>query len=98
MIRKHIVFRGCVQGVGFRYRARCAADHFGCTGWVRNNWDDTVTMEIQGTPDRIEQDASSGSRTWRAESSRRRRKNMGSGQSRYRDRLMRKNRMRCGYA
>ena len=55
MIRKHIVFRGCVQGVGFRYRARCAADHFGCTGWVRNNWDDTVTMEIQGEEDQIDQ-------------------------------------------
>ena len=55
MIRKHIVFRGCVQGVGFRYRARCAADHFGCTGWVKNNWDDTVTMEIQGEEDQIDQ-------------------------------------------
>ena len=55
MIRKHIVFRGCVQGVGFRYRARCAADHYGCTGWVKNNWDDTVTMEIQGEEDQIDQ-------------------------------------------
>ena len=55
MIRKHIVFRGCVQGGGFRYRARCAADHYGCTGWVKNNWDDTVTMEIQGEEDQIDQ-------------------------------------------
>jgi len=48
MIRKHIVFYGIVQGVGFRYRARCGADRYGCTGWVRNEWDGSVTMEIQG--------------------------------------------------
>ena len=47
-IRKHIVFRGEVQGVGFRYRARYAADRNGCTGWVHNEWDGSVTMEIQG--------------------------------------------------
>ena len=48
MTRKHIVFHGTVQGVGFRYRARHAARMFGCTGWVRNEPDGTVTMEIQG--------------------------------------------------
>ena len=55
MVRRHIVFRGWVQGVGFRYRARHAASLYGCTGLVRNEWDGSVTMEIQGTPDRIEQ-------------------------------------------
>ena len=55
MVRRHIVFRGWVQGVGFRYRARQAASLYGCTGLVRNEWDGSVTMEIQGTPDRIEQ-------------------------------------------
>ena len=48
MTRKHIVFHGTVQGVGFRYRARHAARMFGCTGWVHNEPDGTVTMEIQG--------------------------------------------------
>ena len=48
-IRKHIVFHGRVQGVGFRWRATQAAEMYGCTGWVRNEWDGTVTMEIQGT-------------------------------------------------
>ena len=48
MIRKHLIFYGWVQGVGFRYRARLAAEEFGCTGWVRNEWDGTVSMEIQG--------------------------------------------------
>ena len=48
MLRRHIVFTGRVQGVGFRYRARHAAQMYGCTGWVRNEWDGSVTMEIQG--------------------------------------------------
>ena len=48
MIRGHIIFTGWVQGVGFRYRARHAASLYGCTGWVRNEWDGSVTMEIQG--------------------------------------------------
>ena len=54
MIRKHIIFYGLVQGVGFRWRARNAANLYGCTGWVRNDWDGTVTMEIQGTPGQID--------------------------------------------
>ena len=48
MIRKHIVFYGSVQGVGFRWRARMAAQQFSCTGWVRNEWDGSVEMELQG--------------------------------------------------
>ena len=55
IIRRHIVFFGQVQGVGFRYRARCAADMYGCTGWVRNESDGSVTMEIQGTERQIDQ-------------------------------------------
>ena len=53
--RKHIVFYGSVQGVGFRYRARQAAGLVGCTGWVRNEWDGSVSMEIQGTEEDIDQ-------------------------------------------
>lgn len=49
LIRKRLVFRGRVQGVGFRWRARIAADAAGATGWVRNNFDGSVTMELQGT-------------------------------------------------
>ena len=54
MLRKHITFHGWVQGVGFRYRARHAAELYGCTGWVRNEWDGSVTMEIQGTEEAID--------------------------------------------
>ena len=54
MIRRHIVFYGWVQGVGFRYRARHAAALYGCTGWARNAWDGSVVMEIQGTAEQID--------------------------------------------
>ena len=55
MIRKRIVFTGSVQGVGFRYRACHAAELYGCTGWVRNEYDGSVLMEIQGTEEQIDQ-------------------------------------------
>ena len=55
MVRKHIQFQGWVQGVGFRYRACQAAEMYGCTGWVRNEWDGSVTMEIQGDEKAIDQ-------------------------------------------
>ncbi len=54
IIRKRIRFYGLVQGVGFRYRARHAADAVGATGWVRNDVGGTVSMEIQGTPAQID--------------------------------------------
>ena len=56
MIRRHITFYGWVQGVGFRYRACHAAQLYGCTGWVRNEWDGSVTMEIQGNEEAIDQE------------------------------------------
>ena len=55
MIRKRIVFSGWVQGVGFRWHARQAAQLFGCTGWVKNEYDGSVTMEIQGSEEQIDQ-------------------------------------------
>ena len=54
IIRKHLVFSGIVQGVGFRWRAMRAAEAVGATGWVRNDWGGTVTMELQGTEKQIE--------------------------------------------
>ena len=55
IIRRHITFYGSVQGVGFRWRARHAAEMVGATGWVRNEWDGSVIMEIQGTEEQIDQ-------------------------------------------
>ena len=47
-IRKRMTFYGRVQGVGFRYTAKHLARSLGLTGWARNEWDGTVTMEVQG--------------------------------------------------
>ena len=47
-VRKHIVFHGRVQGVGFRYTAKYLANSLNLVGWVQNEWDGTVTMEVQG--------------------------------------------------
>ncbi len=54
MIRKRFVFNGRVQGVGFRYLTRRAADLIGVTGWVRNEADGSVTLEIQGTEEQVD--------------------------------------------
>ena len=54
MVRKRIIFYGSVQGVGFRWRARNAAEHFSCTGWAKNEWDGSVSMEIQGEKENID--------------------------------------------
>lgn len=47
-VRKRYTFRGRVQGVGFRYTAKQLADSMRLTGWVKNEYDGTVIMEIQG--------------------------------------------------
>ena len=49
IFRYEIRFFGQVQGVGFRYTAYHAASREGATGWVHNEWDGTVLMQIQGT-------------------------------------------------
>ncbi|MCI5698844.1 MAG: acylphosphatase [Lachnospiraceae bacterium] len=53
-IRRQYTFTGRVQGVGFRYNAKYAADLLGLTGWVSNDWDGRVTMEVQGTEEDID--------------------------------------------
>jgi len=53
-VRKRIRFFGDVQGVGFRYRAEHAARLYGVSGFVQNEWDGSVLMEIQGTEEAID--------------------------------------------
>ncbi len=55
MIRKHIIFYGSVQGVGFRYYSVNKARQLGLTGWVRNLYDGTVEMEVQGEEQAIDE-------------------------------------------
>ncbi len=49
-IRKHFIFHGEVQGVGFRWNATYIARKYGVSGWARNLYDGTVEMEAEGTP------------------------------------------------
>ena len=50
IIRRHYLFSGRVQGVGFRFRAQWEAQKLGITGWVMNRADGRVEMVAQGTP------------------------------------------------
>ena len=78
-VRKHIIFYGRVQGVGFRYYSvynsfiriililynansilinyehGYKSRQLGLTGWVRNLYDGTVEMEVQGEQQVIDQ-------------------------------------------
>lgn len=51
--RLAIRFVGEVQGVGFRWTSQRLANQLGLTGWVRNEWDGSVSMELQGSNDKI---------------------------------------------
>lgn len=54
MIRKKLCFYGNVQGVGFRYVSARKARELGLVGWVRNEYDGSVTMEVQGEEVKID--------------------------------------------
>ena len=53
--RRRYSICGQVQGVGFRYRAYYAAQTLELTGWVQNEDDGSVTLEVQGDPDKLPQ-------------------------------------------
>ena len=40
---------GRVQGVGFRWFVKQTAERYRLTGWVENQWDGSVWMEVQGS-------------------------------------------------
>lgn len=48
MMRKHFIFSGHVQGVGFRYIFSMYAISFGLTGFVRNLNNGDVEAQVQG--------------------------------------------------
>lgn len=54
-VRKHIFFYGRVQGVGFRYYAVQKANQLELTGWVKNLYDGSVEMEVEGQEELIDQ-------------------------------------------
>jgi acylphosphatase len=48
LIRQQVRFIGRVQGVGFRASTQSIARDFEVTGWVRNEDDGSVVVEVQG--------------------------------------------------
>lgn len=56
MMRKvRMNVQGRVQGVGFRYMTKMAADDLEVTGTVRNEDDGSVSIEAFGTEENIDQ-------------------------------------------
>ncbi|MCR5800579.1 MAG: acylphosphatase [Lachnospiraceae bacterium] len=53
MVRYRIRFTGRVQHVGFRWKAERLAEALSLTGWVKNMWDGSVMVEIQGDEQQI---------------------------------------------
>lgn len=51
--RIHVRFVGQVQGVGFRWTSQRVAFDLGLTGWVRNEPDGSVSMELQGPDEAV---------------------------------------------
>ena len=51
---RHVVFRGRVQGVGFRAVVEDQAARTGVQGWVRNRRDGTVEAVFAGDPAAVE--------------------------------------------
>lgn len=52
MINRHLLVSGRVQGVGFRWSTMRVAQDLGLSGWVQNQFDGTVKIEVQG-PEKI---------------------------------------------
>jgi len=52
-MRLHVVVRGRVQGVGFRWFVREAARRRNLSGWVRNLEDGGVEVAAEGTENSI---------------------------------------------
>jgi acylphosphatase len=52
--RREVLYRGHVQGVGFRYRCREIASRFRVTGYVQNLPDGSVHLVAEGVPAELE--------------------------------------------
>ena len=51
---RHVLIRGRVQGVGFRWSTRAQAHELGVEGWVRNLPDRSVEVLVQGEAGSVE--------------------------------------------
>jgi acylphosphatase len=53
MPRKHVLVKGRVQGIGFRWFARETAELLGVDGWVRNLADGSVEAEAEASEEAL---------------------------------------------
>jgi len=54
MIRKHVFFRGKVQGVFFRANTKEKAQELSVYGWVKNLPDGRVEAVLEGEKDKVD--------------------------------------------
>ena len=54
-VAAHIIVKGFVQGVGFRYFVMREANQYGLTGFVRNLYDGSVEVYIEGDKEIVDQ-------------------------------------------
>ena len=54
MIRRRVVVRGSVQGVGFRFSLVRQAEMRSVAGWVRNRADGSVEAVFEGAHEEVE--------------------------------------------
>lgn len=50
-----IIVTGMVQGVGYRYYCLRSAHNLNLAGWVKNNFDGSVSSEVEGDRGMIEE-------------------------------------------
>lgn len=53
-VRRERVFRGRVQGVGFRYSTTKIAEHYSVTGYVQNLPNGSVLLVVEGDQAEVE--------------------------------------------
>lgn len=54
MIHYNIIIKGIVQGVSFRARTKERAEEIGVTGWIKNEEDGSIYIEVEGDEDQIQ--------------------------------------------
>jgi acylphosphatase len=54
IVRRHVIYSGRVQGVGFRYTAQALARNLKVAGFVRNLPNGTVELVVEGAAEQAQ--------------------------------------------